>query len=80
MFSTVFCNPEVTTEAIHSGLVIDGVNYKAIPYKDKTIANDYIRIYLNLNRQESNVDVLAKKTQSLNVIVWQGSPDQNAFA
>lgn len=64
IFSTVFCNTSHATQAISQGIVVDGVTYKATPYKDRTVANDYLRVYLNLNRQEDNVDSLVDKLKS----------------
>lgn len=64
VFSTVFCDPANTSKAINTGMVINGVNYKATPYKDKTIANDYLRVYLTLNRHEDQLQDMVEKLKS----------------
>lgn len=64
VFSTIFCKAEDTQKAITEGITIDGIVYKGIPYKDRSAANDYIRVYLTLVRQENNVATLVQKLKA----------------
>lgn len=65
VFYTKFRQEADTQFAITNGLLIDGIQYKGIPYKDKTMANDFTRVNFTLPLCDEERDLVQKLKSSL---------------
>lgn len=65
VFYTKFREPAAREKALNTGLLIDNVQYRAIPYKDKTVSNDFQRVNMSLRQWDEVDDLVTKLTSSM---------------
>ncbi|CAO3634716.1 unnamed protein product [Mucor hiemalis] len=65
VFYTKFREDQATQFALSDGLLVKDVQYKAIPYKDKTTANAHVRVNITLDFVDEDEILLTKLQSSL---------------
>lgn len=65
VFYTKFREDKATQLALSEGLLVNDIQYKAIPYKDKTTSNDHVRVNITLDFVDEDEELLAKLQSSM---------------
>lgn len=65
VFYTKFRDDQATQVALSKGLLVNDIQYKAIPYKDKTSSNDHVRVNLTLDIVDEEEVLLSKLKSSM---------------
>jgi hypothetical protein len=65
VFYTKFREDDATQFALSEGLLVKDIQYKAIPYKDKTTSNDHVRVNITLDFVDEDAELLANLRSSM---------------
>lgn len=64
VFSTKFLDSADTQTALANGITLDDIQYRALPYKEKSLSNDHIRVNLTLTSYDSDTDILVENLKT----------------